>query len=180
MKRLALAALPATAHEVITDTLVIDHPYALETVATAMSGAGYLTITNTGSAADRLLAVRAEFPRVTLHATQTDAQGVTRMIQVEGIAIAPGETVRFAPGGMHVMFMGLDGDPFEEGERIPATLVFEHAGEIAFEFWVEPRDDAITGHDHGRLVLPTGDVAADGPKAARINAARISASSQAG
>ncbi|PJN92451.1 hypothetical protein CNY89_29595, partial [Amaricoccus sp. HAR-UPW-R2A-40] len=34
----------------------------------------------------------------------------------------------FAPGGAHVMFMGLDGDPFEVGEVIPATLVFEKAG----------------------------------------------------
>jgi len=158
MKRLALAlsllALPAAAHEVTTETLVIDHPYALETPATAMSGAGYMTITNTGNAPDRLLEVRADFPRVTLHGTETDAQGVTRMIPVEGIEIAPGETVTLAPGGMHVMFMGLDGDPFEEGERIPATLVFERAGEIAVEFWVEPRDGGMTGHeghDHGSI-----------------------------
>jgi hypothetical protein len=91
---------------------------------------------------------------VTLHGTQTDAQGVTRMIRVEGIEIAPNETVTLAPGGMHVMFMGLDGDPFEEGERIPATLVFERAGEIAVEFWVEPRDGGRTGHeqhDHSDL-----------------------------
>ena len=163
MKRLALAlsllALPAAAHEVTTETLVIDHPYALETPATAMSGAGYMTITNTGSASDRLLEVRADFPRVTLHGTQTDAQGVTRMIPLEGIEIAPGETVTLAPGGMHVMFMGLDGDPFEEGERISATLVFERAGEIAVEFWVEPRDGGMTGHEgheHGSIA-PASD-----------------------
>jgi copper(I)-binding protein len=151
MKHLALAfailALPAAAHEVTTESLVIDHPYTLETVATAMSGAGYMTITNTGSVPDRLLEVRADFPRVSLHGTQTDAQGVTRMVPVEGIAISPGATVTLAPGGMHVMFMGLDGDPFEEGERIPATLVFERAGEIAVEFWVEPRTGATTGHE---------------------------------
>ena len=152
---LALLALPASAHEVKTGNLVIDHPYALETAATAMSGAGYMTITNTGSAPDRLLAVRADFPRVTLHGTETDAQGVARMIPIEGIAIAPGETVTLAPGGMHVMFMGLDGDPFEEGERIPATLIFERAGEIAVEFWVERRGGGMTGHeghDQGSLV----------------------------
>lgn len=155
----ALLTLPAAAHEVTTDSLVIDHPYALETVATAMSGAGYMTITNTGSEPDRLLSVRADFPSVTLHGTETDAQGVTRMIRVEGIEIPPGETVTLAPGGTHVMFMGLDGDPFEEGERIPATLVFERAGEIAVEFWVEPRDGGMTGHeghDHGSLA-PASD-----------------------
>ena len=163
MKRLCLIlafmAVPATAHEVTTESLRIDHPYALETPATAMSGAGYMTITNIGPDPDRLLSVRAEFPSVTLHGTETDAQGVTRMIRVEGIEIPPGETVTLAPGGTHVMFMGTGGDPFEEGERIPATLVFERAGEIAVEFWVEPRDGGMTGHeghDHGSLA-PASD-----------------------
>jgi copper(I)-binding protein len=167
MKRLALAlallAFPAAAHEVRTGSLVIDHPYALETPATALSGAGYMTITNTGRDPDRLLAVRADFPRVTLHGTQTDAQGVTRMIPLEAIEIAPGATVTLAPGGMHVMFMGLDGDPFEEGERIPATLVFERSGEIAVEFWVEPRAGGMTGHEgHDQGAI------APGPDPARL------------
>lgn len=144
---LALAGAPLAAHEVTTQSLVIDHPYALVTPSTAMSGAGYMTIANTGTAPDRLLEVRADFPRVTLHGTETGAQGMTRMIPVESIEIVPGATVTLAPGGMHVMFMGLDGDPFEEGERIPATLVFERAGEIAVEFWVEARDGGMTGHE---------------------------------
>ena len=145
---LALLTFPAASHEVITDSLVIDHPYALETAATAISGAGYMTITNTGTEPDRLLEVRADFPRVTLHGTRTDAQGVIRMSPVAGIDIAPGETVTFATGGSRVVFLGFDGKPFEEGQRIPATLVFERAGEIPVEFWVEPRDSGMTGH-HG-------------------------------
>ena len=32
-------------------------------------------------------------------------------------------------GGLHVMFMGLNG-PFEEGAAVDVTLVFENAGEI--------------------------------------------------
>lgn len=152
---LALLALPAAAHEVTTGSLVIDHPYALETAATALSGAGYMTITNRGAEPDRLLAVRAAFPRVILQAVAPDAQGMPRMIPVEAIVLPPGETVTLAPGGPHVLFLGLDGDPFEEGERIPATLVFERAGEIAVEFWVEARRGEATGqqdHAEGALV----------------------------
>jgi copper(I)-binding protein len=144
---LILAPIPAAAHEVTTDTLVIDHPYAFETAATAMSGAGFLSITNTGDRPDRLVAVRAAFPRVTLQDTGT-----------AGIDIAPGATVTLAPGGPHVMFVGLDGDPFVEGERIPATLVFEEAGEIAVEFWVEPRDGDAAGHvGEGEILIPGPD-----------------------
>lgn len=158
---LASFAVMAMAHEVVTSTIVIDHPYALETPITAMSGAGYMTITNTGEQSDRLVSVRAAFPRVTLHRTETDAQGITRMLAVDAIEIAPGETVTLAPWGTHVMFTGLDGDPFTEGERIPATLVFEQAGEIAIEFWVESRDGGGSGHqshDQGSL----GNVVDDG------------------
>lgn len=57
MKRLAfdlaLMAFPASAHEVTTESLVIDRPYALETVATGMSGAGYMTITTPAARPDR-------------------------------------------------------------------------------------------------------------------------------
>ena len=46
--------------------------------------------------------------------------------------------VTLAPQGLHVMFMGLEA-PLAAGASIPATLVFERAGEIAIEFEVEPR-----------------------------------------
>ncbi|WP_300580999.1 copper uptake system-associated protein, partial [Marivita sp.] len=52
-----------------------------------------------------------------------------------------------------------------DDERIPATLVFDRAGEIAVEFWVEPREGSTGGHegyDHGGLAPAShaGDVAA--------------------
>ena len=43
------------------------------------------------------------------------------------------------------MFMGLEA-PLAAGASIPATLVFERAGEIAIDFKVEPRA-AGTAHD---------------------------------
>jgi hypothetical protein len=43
------------------------------------------------------------------------------------------------------MFMGLQGDPFEEGETVLATLVFENAGEIEIEFNVEKMTE-VHGH----------------------------------
>ena len=69
---------------------------------------------------------------------ETDAAGVTRMRPVEALDIPPGATLVLAPQGLHVMFMGL-GEPLVSGTGIPATLVFEEAGEIPVEFKVEPR-----------------------------------------
>ena len=147
MALLAFAA-PASAHEFKVGDLVVDHPMAFETAATAMSGGGYLTVTNTGTTDDRLIAVEADFPRVMLHTTEM-TDGVAKMRHVDGVDIPAGETVTLAPGGYHVMFMGLDGDPFEVGETVPATLIFENAGALDVVFNIEERDGEAMDHsDH--------------------------------
>ncbi|MBW4710469.1 copper chaperone PCu(A)C [Roseobacter sp. YSTF-M11] len=150
MKTLTFAAVAALlagatsvlAHDFKAGDLVIDHPMAFETAKTAKSGGGYLTITNTGTSDDRLIAVRADFPKVMLHTTE-EKDGVARMMHVDGIDVPAGGTVALKPGGLHVMFMGLNGDPFEVGEEVPATLVFEKAGEVEVIFSIEER---TSGH----------------------------------
>jgi len=151
---LAAAVLTGTAaapHEYHLGALDIGHPYAVETPPGAAAGAGYLSVTNTGSTPDRLLAIRTDFPRTQIHAVETDAAGVTRMHPVEALDIPPGATVVLAPQKLHVMFLGL-GEPLVAGTAIPATLVFEKAGEIPVEFKVEPRTAGavhdMSGMDH--------------------------------
>ncbi len=132
-------ATTLSAHEYKVGDIVVDHPMAFETAKTAQTGGGFMTITNNGNMADRLVAVAAAFPRVEIHTTEMDGD-VARMMQLEdGIALLPGETVTLMPGGMHIMFMGLGGDPFEVGEEIPATLMFENAGALEIKFNVEER-----------------------------------------
>ena len=87
------------------------------------------------------------FDEVSLHETTTDDMGVARMSHIDGLDLPAGETVTLKPGGLHIMFMGLDGDPFEEGEKIPATLTFEKAGTLEVIFNVESR----RGHDAGGM-----------------------------
>lgn len=148
---------PAFAHDYAIGEITVEHPMAFETPPTARTAGGFLTITNAGDTADRLMAVVADFPRVELHTTEMEGD-IARMQHLhEGIAIPPGATVTLAPGGMHVMFMGLGGDPFEVGEEVPATLIFETAGEITVTFKVEARKEMTAdhgaathdGHDHG-------------------------------
>jgi copper(I)-binding protein len=136
----ALLALPAAAHDYTAGDIVVDHPMAFETPKTARVGGGYLTITNGGDTADRLVSITAEgFDEVSLHETTTDDMGVARMSHLKGVELPAGETVTLVPGGLHIMFMGLDGDPFEVGEKIPATLTFEKAGTLDVTFNVESR-----------------------------------------
>ncbi len=127
--------------------LEIKHPTAFETPVTAKSGAGYMMIVNTGDTDDNLVEVRADFPKVMLHKSE-EKDGIATMSHVHKIAIPAGETIELVPGGFHVMFMGLNGDPLEDGETFKATLVFEQAGEIEVEFNVEPRTHSDGHGDH--------------------------------
>ena len=113
---------------------------------TAMAGGGYMEITNTSEANDRLVAVEADFPRVEIHNHEFDSEGVARMVHLEdGIPIPAGETVILEPGGLHVMFMGLRDTPLVEGEKVEATSVFEKAGKVPVTFDIVKRD---MGHSH--------------------------------
>ena len=136
---LTLGASAAHAESIIS----ITHTRAFETAATAMSGGGFLEITNTGDTDDTLVGIVADFPSTQLHTTEFN-DGIASMKHVDGISIPAGQTVTLEPGGYHIMFMGLKGDPFEIGETIPATLVFEHAGDIDVSFDVVAREMAHT------------------------------------
>lgn len=143
----ALFSTLAFAGEHTINGLSVTHPMAYETPKSARAGAGYLSITNENEQDDRLIEVRADFPRVMLHTTQ-ETDGIARMVHLEAIDLPAGQTIVLEPGGHHVMFMGLDGDPFEEGEEIPATLVFEKAGELDVVFKVEKRGTEAATEDH--------------------------------
>lgn len=150
MKVLAVAfalLMPSVtfAHDYTIGQLMVMHPVAKETTATARTSAGYFSVTNTGEATDMLIGVEADFPRVMMHTTRVE-NGVASMQHLDVVALEPGQTVTFEPGGLHVMFMGLS-EPMIEGDKIPATLIFEKAGRLEVHFNVEKIEvDAHANH----------------------------------
>ncbi|MPZ39374.1 MAG: copper chaperone PCu(A)C [Rhizobiales bacterium] len=126
----------ATAETYSAGGLQIGNPWARATPKGSTVGAGYLTITNKGSEADRLIGGSlAPASRIEVHTAVTEG-GVAKMRQVTGLEIKPGETVELKPGGMHVMFMGLK-QALKQGQTVKGTLVFENAGTVAIEFTVQ-------------------------------------------
>lgn len=136
---LILALLPglAAAHDYKLGTLVISHPWARATAPAAPAGGGFLSITNTGATADRLVSARsAAANMVQIHEMKMDG-GVMRMREVDhGLEIPAGATVTLAPGGFHLMMMGLK-EPLKEHTMVPVTLTFEKAGSIDVQLAVE-------------------------------------------
>lgn len=91
-------------------------------------GGMFLDITNNGPA-DRLIGVASpEAAKVELHES-THRDGVARMRPVDGLDIPAGGTVRLAPGGYHIMLMGLK-HGLTAGGQAAATLTFEKAGNV--------------------------------------------------
>lgn len=148
---LAAAALagPAAAHEYKLGGLQIGHPWCRPSPPGAPTGAGYLTVTNTGKTADRLLGGTAAFAdRVEVHEMSMDGQ-VMRMRKLgDGAEIAPGATLALKPGGLHLMFIGLK-SPFVLGQKPEYTLKFAKAGEIKVACSVQAPPAAPTpGMEH--------------------------------
>jgi copper(I)-binding protein len=133
------ACMVETVHadDVMVGTLKLTAPWARATPKGATVGGGYFTITNTGSAADRLIGGASNVSnRFEIHEMSMD-KGVMKMREItSGIEIKPGQTIRFEPSGYHIMFVGLK-QPLKEGDHIKATLQFEKAGNASVDFVVE-------------------------------------------
>lgn len=113
-----------------------DAAWARASAGAARTGAAYLTLTNRGADADRLVAVSTPKARQAEFHTHLNENGIMRMRKVDSIDLGAGETIAFAPGGLHVMLMGLTG-PLAEGETFPITLTFEHAAPLTVEVTVQ-------------------------------------------
>jgi copper(I)-binding protein len=124
-----VAGAPTLAHEITVGTLELTDMWTRATPPGAPTAAGYLTVTNTGSAPDRLIAVSTPLAaRGEVHQMAV-TDGVMTMTPVEGIDIPPGETVTLAPGGLHLMFVGMS-ESLTAGGVMPVTLTFEVGGAI--------------------------------------------------
>ncbi len=146
---LAACLLPriASAHDAAAGALTVRHPWARATAGNAKTGALYLTVTNGGAEADRLLGVSTEVAaKCELHVSEAGGDMMT-MRMVDSLEIPAGQTVSLAPQGSHVMLMGLKA-PLQKGTTFPATLRFEKAGEVAVDVTVQGIADLEPAHAH--------------------------------
>lgn len=130
-------AAPVRADDVRAGDLVISQAWSRATPGGAKVAGGYLTIENKGSAPDKLVAVTAEIAgKAEVHEMAMD-NGVMKMRPLDkSLVIEPGKTVKFAPGGYHLMLQDLKGQ-LKQGEKVPVTLEFEKAGKVVVSLDVQ-------------------------------------------
>jgi hypothetical protein len=145
------------ATETATSSIAVTDPWSRATAEGQNAGGAFMTIANTGTAADRLTGGSTPVAgRVEIH-TMTMEGDVMRMRQLEdGLEIPAGGEVTLKPGSFHVMLMDLK-QPLKAGDKVPLTLIFAGAGTLETRLEVRPAgempamDHAAHGEDkpHG-------------------------------
>ncbi len=138
MKRIVLAlsvvisTWATTASLAGQNSIMVEHAWARATPRMAVTGGGYLTVTNRGPGEDRLLNVTSPVAEKIQFHSMTIDNGVAKMTQLSAIELPPGVPVVFKTGGIHMMLLGLK-HQLKEGETVPLTLTFEKAGPVDVE-----------------------------------------------
>ena len=89
-----------------SEQLKITKPYIKVIGKNAKSAAGYMVIKNLGSEKITLFEAVGDFGFTMLH-TSEEKDGVVSMIHLDNVDIEKGKKVKFVPGGLHIMFVGI-------------------------------------------------------------------------
>jgi periplasmic copper chaperone A len=111
--------------------------------------AAYLTLVNRGDVAIAIVGASSNVAeKVELHTTRM-VDGLMRMEQLQALAVAPGERVELAPGGTHLMLLGLAYRPVP-GDEIRLCLQLVSGDEVCTVAEVRMSGDlpGTTDHHH--------------------------------
>lgn len=145
---LALAVVPpSAAQHQKAGNLIIETPWTRATPGGARVAGGFLKITNTGSAPDRLIGGTLPLAETVEVHEMAVADGIMKMRRLEALEIPPGQSIELKPGSYHVMFMGLK-DGLKAGGTITGTLVFEKAGTVNVTYKIAPIGAASPSGGH--------------------------------
>ena len=129
--------LAVRADDVTAGGLKISAAWSRATPKGASVGGGYMKITNTGTAMDRLIGGSSSIcGHFELHEMKMENDVMKMRPVANGIEIKPGQTIEFGPSGYHVMLIGLTRQLLQ-GDHFQATLEFAKAGKVDVDFVVE-------------------------------------------
>ncbi len=133
-------------------SLEVVKAWSRATAPGAAVGVAYFEIVNSGKQ-DALVRVEAPVAHQAQLHSMAMIGGVMQMREIPSVEVPAHGTVRFEPGGLHVMLIDLV-RPLKKGNRFPLILVFEHAGTVHTEVIVQdlgtmtPPGEKGTGDDH--------------------------------
>ena len=114
--------------------VTVAQPWSRPTAA-GTTGAGFFVLKNGGKAPDALVAAESPVARkVEIHRSAMTG-GVMRMARQDRVPVPAGGETPFAPGGYHLMLLGLT-KPLAPGDKVPLTLTFASGAKLKTELLV--------------------------------------------
>ncbi|HWZ64483.1 MAG TPA: copper chaperone PCu(A)C [Steroidobacteraceae bacterium] len=133
---LLACAVPAWGADAPPVALTVTDAWVRATPGSVVAAA-YLTLHNGGRTPLRILGVRSPLAgHVMIHETQL-VNGLSVMRAHEPLDIPPGQSVRLAPGGLHVMLDNL-AHPLAPGDAVPLELLLEGGARVTVSARVRP------------------------------------------
>lgn len=105
----------------------VSRAWARATAAGQETGGVFLTLRDRGGSGDRLVGGSSPAARLVEIHTMTMDGSVMRMRRQDSVDIPAGGSVELAPGGTHLMLVGLKA-PLNQGKTVSVSLDFEKAG----------------------------------------------------
>lgn len=106
------------------EVLLVD-PYAKATPPNAKNSAAFMKIENTSNSDIELLAASSNISKVTELHTHIEENGMKKMIQIPSIKIPANSSVELKPGGLHIMFLGIQ-NQINENSNVDLNLTFSN------------------------------------------------------
>lgn len=142
---LAANSYAAGGHMMIHDAWVREAP------PNAKMLAGYFDIMNHSDKDTALVSATSDsFEKIELHKTEMDA-GVAKMKKQDSVNIAAGKTVKFEPGGLHLMLINPK-QAIKAGNKVELTLSFSNGDSMKVTAEVKKAQaQQQGGHEHHHM-----------------------------
>jgi len=96
----------------------------------AENSAMYMLLQNHTSQDDELVGASSDVAdMVEVHKSMMDSNGTMQMNHQDSVPLSAGAEVKFAPGGLHIMFVGLKKD-LKAGDMVEVILHFKNHADI--------------------------------------------------
>ncbi len=115
----------------------ISRPWARTGSGTERRAAGFMTLANKGTEADRLVGAQSPLAeKIEIHGIKVVGPDIAMRPLERGVGLPADTIITLKPRGYHLLLQGLKA-PLAQGQRVPVTLTFEKAGTRQVELTVE-------------------------------------------
>lgn len=148
---LLTAGLSLVASTALAEPLLVEEAQVRAVPPGSQTSAAFMTLRNPGEQDVTLVDADSPAAEVMELHNHEDVEGVMQMRKISEIVVPAGESVALAPGGLHMMLIGLTA-PLEEGQPVEIELRFD-TGEsqqiTAPVKRIEVSAEGHHGHAHG-------------------------------